>query len=224
MVNKILLTTVAADLLFLAAGAAMLGFCLIVRNVMDETPAEGRQAARNLLYQKFPLEAGIVNAIFIFITFVVTLPGLLTPARSWLKLSGILVTICGIFTMCMGVFLWVLTLRAGDDFFTIWMAQEPGVQDLMQTSFNCCGYFNSTSPAFVTNPTCPSPAAAALMRGCAPALTSFANIFIDDIFTALFGVVGIDVVVVMAIACLLKDRKERERYRHIDEKSGYRGI
>lgn len=35
---------------------------------------------------------------------------------------------------------------------------------------------------------------------------------------------GIDVVLIMAIACLLKDRKERERYRHIDEKSGYVGI
>lgn len=83
------------------------------------------------------------------------------------------------------------------------------------------------------------------MLGCSPALTSFSNIFIDDIFTAVFGMVGmwfyhrletsvksssantfqgIDVVLIMAIACLLKDRKERERYRHIDEKSGYRGI
>ena len=85
--------------------------------------------------------------------------------------------------------------------------------------FSCCGYFNSSSPAFVTNPMCPSPAAAALMRGCATPITSFANIFIDDIFTAVFGMVGIDAVFIMATACLLKERKERERFRHIDEKS-----
>lgn len=45
----------------------------------------------------------------------------------------------------------------------------------------------------------------------------------DNIFTAMFGMVGIDVVLIMSIACLLKDRKERERYRDIDEKSGARG-
>lgn len=33
---------------------------------------------------------------------------------------------------------------------------------------------------------------------------------------------GIDAILVLSIACLLKDRKERERYRHIDEKSGFR--
>ena len=58
------------------------------------------------------------------------------------------------------------------------------------------------------------------MRGCATPIGSFANVFVDDIFTAVFGMVGVDVVLIMATACLLKERKERERYRHIDEKSG----
>jgi hypothetical protein len=51
-------------------------------------------------------------------------------------------------------------------------------------------------------------------------LTSFSNVFVDNIFTAAFGMVGVDVALIMAIACLLKDRKERERFRHIDEKRG----
>ena len=62
------------------------------------------------------------------------------------------------------------------------------------------------------------------MRGCATPITSFANIFVDDIFTAMFGMVGIDFVFIMATACLLKQRKERERFRHIDEKSGRGGF
>lgn len=134
MVNKILLTTVVADLLFLASGACQLAFSLIVKNTMNDPPEEGKQTARNLLYQRFPLEAGIVNAIFIFVTFLVTLPGLATPARGWLKLSTVLITICAIFTMCIGIFLWVLTLKTGNDFFEIWMKQEPSVQSLMQMS------------------------------------------------------------------------------------------
>lgn len=224
MVNKILLATAVADILFLITGAAQLAFALIVKNVMNEESVEGMQAARNLLYQRFPLQAGIINAIIIFVTFVITLPGLITPARSWLKLSGILITVCGLFTLCIGIFLWILTLRTKEDFLAIWIAQPPAVQDLMQTAFECCGYFNSTSPAFVTNPSCPSPAAAALMRGCSAPVGSFANIFIDDVFTAVFGMVGVDALLILCIACLLKDRKERERYRHIDEKTGYTGI
>jgi hypothetical protein len=31
---------------------------------------------------------------------------------------------------------------------------------------------------------------------------------------------GLDVALIIATAALLKDRKEKERYRHIDEKNG----
>lgn len=87
--------------------------------------------------------------------------------------------------------------------------------------FNCCGYFNSTSvPFFVTDATCPSPAAAALMRGCISPIASFAIVFLDSIFTGVFGMVGVDAVFIMATVSLLKERKERERFRHIDEKNG----
>lgn len=98
--------------------------------------------------------------------------------------------VCALFSMIVGLDLWILTLKTKEDFSQLWMAQSDAVQDLMQTQFQCCGYFNSTSPAFVTDATCPSPAAAALMKGCSAPITSFANIFIDDIFTAVFGMVG----------------------------------
>lgn len=134
MVNKILATFVVADVLFLITGAVTLGFSLIARNNMFEQPDEGQQAARNLIYQKFPFEAGIANAAFIFITFVMTLPGIITPTRGWLKLAAYLITFCALFSLCVGVYLWVLTLTTQFDFFAIWIAQEPGVQNLMQTS------------------------------------------------------------------------------------------
>lgn len=90
---------------------------------------------------------------------------------------------------------------------------------MTNSQFACCGYLNSTSPAFVTDATCTSPAAAALMRGCAAPIASFANVFVDDIFTAVFGMAGIDAVLLLATACLLKDRKERARFRYIDSKA-----
>ncbi|KAJ4264002.1 hypothetical protein NW762_006041 [Fusarium torreyae] len=224
MVDKIFLATVIADILFLASGVMELIFSLVVRSLMNNMPSDGVDATRNLLYQRFPLTAGIVNAVFILVTFAATLPGLVMPARSFLKVSGYMVTLCSIFTMCVAVYLWVMTLKMRGQFFNIYIEQEPEVQSLIQNSFQCCGYYNSTTPAFVMDSTCSSPASAALLRGCATSISSFANLHIDGIFTVLFGIVGIDAIFVLCIACLLKDRKERERYRHIDEKSGYRQI
>lgn len=224
MANKILLAFAAADVLFVITGAIMLGFSIVVQNTMFNNPESGAEAIRNLIYQRFPFSAGIANAVLIFFTFVVTLPGMFIHTRRWLKLSGYLISICAVFSMVIGLYLWILTLKTKEDLFLTWVAQPERAQDLLQVEFQCCGYFNSTTPAFVTNAICPSPAAAALTRGCASPITSFANIFIDDIFTTVFGFVGIDALMILATACLLKDRKEEERFRHIDRKAGYRGI
>ncbi|EXV00623.1 hypothetical protein X797_006340 [Metarhizium robertsii] len=222
MANKVFTTTLGISLLFLASGCLELGFSLVVRNMMDSKPESGQEAVRNLLYQMFPLTAGIANGAATLATFAFTLLGLMSPMRSWLKAGGYLITLCGLFTLCLGVYLWIMTLRLKDGFFPTYLELEPGVQSLVQQSFQCCGYYNATTPAFVTDPTCPSPAAAALLRGCGTAISSFSNTFIDNIFTALFGIVGLDAILILSIACLLKERKERERYRHIDEKSGFR--
>ncbi|KAK4237842.1 hypothetical protein C8A03DRAFT_44346 [Achaetomium macrosporum] len=219
--NKVQLAYVVSDGLFLLMGIFILAFSIIVGNIKDEVPTDGQQAARNLLYQGFPLTAGIVNAVFIFLTFLVTLPGLATASRGWLKLAGYMAVFCAIFSMALGLDLWISTLRIREDFAPLFSAQSEDVRSLMQTAFQCCGYFNSTSPAFATDATCPSKAAAAVMRGCAAPITAFSGVFLDNIFTSLFGVVGFDVVFIMATACLLKDRKERERFRHIDEKNGF---
>jgi hypothetical protein len=224
MTNRVLLATSGLALIFVAAASIMMGFSVIVGQIRDEpNPVDGMEAARHLMYKRFPLEAGIANAIMMFITFLLVLPGLLTPTRGLLKVGSGAIVVCAIFTLCIGIFLWVLTLNTKGTFFPTWKQQSQEIQALMENSFACCGYFNSTTPAFVTtSEVCPSPAAAALMRGCAGPVASFTNELLDDIFTAVFGVVGIDALLVVSIACLLKDRKERERYRHIDEKSGFR--
>jgi hypothetical protein len=55
--------------------------------------------------------------------------------------------------------------------------------------------------------------------GCVGPLSSFANTYLDFIFTAAFGIVGVDVLLLLCIATVLKYRTELERYRHIDEKT-----
>ena len=53
--SKVLLAYVVADGLFLLMGVFMIVFSVIVQNIQFEIPTEGHQAARNLLYQRFPL-------------------------------------------------------------------------------------------------------------------------------------------------------------------------
>ncbi|OAA61823.1 tetraspanin [Niveomyces insectorum RCEF 264] len=220
MANKVLVAYVVADALFVVSGAIMLGFSLVVRGNLGKPPSNGTEAAIDLLYSKFPLTAGIVNAIAYFVTFLFTIPAIIMPTRGWLTFSMYLVLATALFSLVLGLDLWILTLNTKEEFALLWTQQPAQVQDLMQTAFQCCGYFNSTSPAFVTDSTCTSPAAAALVRGCAAPISSFANIFIDDIFTGVFGMCGIAGLLILATACLLKDRKERERFRYIDEKNG----
>ncbi|KAI1261542.1 tetraspanin [Xylariaceae sp. FL1019] len=223
MVNKVHGAFIGIDVLFAATGALILGFSIIVKSTCFNPPNNGNDAARDLLYQQFPFTAGIANSVITFIGFATTLPALATNNRGWLKLSGFLIVVSALFTLIIGLDLWIFTLRIKETFGTIWTAQNAHVQELMQTAFQCCGYFNSTSPAFQTDATCPSPASAALLRGCATPIATFSNTFVDNIFTALFGIVAVDALAVLAIACVLKDRKETERFRHIDEKSGARG-
>ncbi|KAL7899762.1 hypothetical protein HDV63DRAFT_325036 [Trichoderma sp. SZMC 28014] len=224
MPDKVFVATVIADLLFLASGAMELGFSIAAMNLKDKTPTDGQDATRHLLYQRFPLVVGIVNAIFILVTFLFTLPAMALVKRNLLKISGYMITVCAVFTLAVGLYLWIMTLQLKETFLPVYENQDSSIQSLVQVSFQCCGYLNATTPAFVTDSACPSPAAAALLRGCSTNMASFANAFVTDLFTAIFGMVGIDALLILAIACLLKERKEIERYYIIDQKRNYGGL
>ena len=108
----------------------------------------------------------------------------------------------------------------------------------MIIQFDCCGYLNSTFPPFQVDETCPTPLIAAQKQGCVGPFSDHANSYLDLIFTADFGIVGeliypcargnrglmtvpaIDVVLLLCVAIVLKDRKEQHRYRLIDAKNG----
>lgn len=79
---------------------------------------------------------------------------------------------------------------------------------------------NSTTPLFVQDSTCTTPLVAAQKGGCIAKFSSASNTYLDRIFTAAFGIVGVDMILVLCVAMVLKYRQEQERYRHIDEKNG----
>ncbi|KAF1991633.1 tetraspanin [Aulographum hederae CBS 113979] len=223
MVNKIVLTYLAADFVFVATGGLIMGFSLISESLIRATPTIGN-VAQDLLLGECPLTAGVVNAVFIFVTFVIGLPALVLPNnRGWLRAQGWAVVLCGTFTLILGLVIWFDTLATRSNLSSIWGQTPPLDQSLLQEKFNCCGYLDSQSPPFIQDGTCPNALIAAQKQGCVQPFSDFANSYLDLIFTSAFGIVGIDVVMLLSVVVMIKHRQELERYRHIDEKN-YGGI
>ncbi|KAI9817460.1 MAG: phospholipid scramblase 1 [Pycnora praestabilis] len=189
---------------------------------MAGTPTKAN-VARDVLLAHSPLTAIMVNAILVFITFLLSLPALALPAtRGWLRAHGWLVVACAIFTLVLGLDIWFTTLKTRANLSTIFDEQSAQVKSLLQQRFNCCGYLDSVT--FQQDFICPSVAAAAQKQGCVGNFSNYANGFLDLIFTAFFGFVALDVILLLNTAMVLKDRQETERYRHIDEKNGFGGL
>jgi hypothetical protein len=135
--------------------------------------------------------ASIGNAVLVFITFLISVPGMVMPmTRGWLKLQGYMTVVCGLYTMILGLTLWFQTLRTRENLLTVWNAQPATTQSLIQQELGCCGYLNSTSPPFVVDSTCPNALVAASTVGCVGPFSTYGNNFLDLIFTGAFGIVG----------------------------------
>jgi hypothetical protein len=73
--------------------------------------------------------AGVVNAIFIFVTFLLSLPAMFLPTnRGWLRAQGWLVIVCATFTL--GI--WVETLETRRHLSDLWGRETPLIQSLLQ--------------------------------------------------------------------------------------------
>jgi len=222
MAGKVLLTFAVAEFLFLLNGGLIITFALIAQNQISSAP-NVTNVAINLLLTQTPLSALIGNAVIVFITFLLSVPALLIPlSKGWLQAHGFMIIVCMLFTLVNGLYIWFCTLKTRTDLMGVWTSQPASVQSLLQQQFSCCGYFSSTSPTFITDSTCTSAAVAAIQPGCVTPFSSYANNYLNIIFTAAFGIVGEDVALILATAMLIKDRKEKARYRHIDEKNGFR--
>ncbi|KAH6618727.1 tetraspanin [Boeremia exigua] len=224
MPTKLMLAFVGFDFLFAGCGGLLLGFSLMSEAAMREEQTV-KNVTQNLLLGQCPLTAGVVNAIFVFATFLLSLPALFLPTnRGWLRTQGWLVVICATFTLSLGIAIWVETLQTRQNLSVLWGREPPQIQSLLQQKFDCCGYVNATTPPFVQDTTCTNALVAAQKGGCIGPFSRFTNTYLDQIFTAAFGIVGVDFILVLCVAMVLKYRMEQERYRHIDEKNGMGGF
>ncbi|TVY17091.1 hypothetical protein LARI1_G005181 [Lachnellula arida] len=218
--DNILLSYILVDILFVLSGGLLIGFALITESEATSVPTINT-VARDLLLLRCPLNAAVGNAVMVFVTFLISVPAMIIPTtRGWLKFHGYMTVVCALFTMIIGLDIWFDTLKTRKNLALVWNQQPATSQSLLQQKLNCCGYSNSTSPPFVVDTTCPNALVAAARVGCVGPFSVYANAFLDLVFTGAFGIVGIDAALVLSTAMLLKSRKEKERYRHIDEKNG----
>ncbi|KAI4273049.1 MAG: hypothetical protein LQ337_004893 [Flavoplaca oasis] len=185
-----------ADVMFAATGGLLIAVVLISKRDMVAPTTE--TVAPNLLLAHAPLNSALFDAGLIFFTFLVSIFGLIfTTKRAWLKVHCWMVLGCIIVTLVIGLQIWFSTLKTRANLAVMWDAESPQMQDLLQER---------------TDSTCPSPLVASEKPDCVGPFSEFANGFLDQVFSAMFGMV------------VLKKREEEERYRHIDEKSNYTRI
>ncbi|KAJ9603473.1 hypothetical protein H2200_012251 [Cladophialophora chaetospira] len=220
MLNKTLLVFIVFDIIFLLCAGLHLFIPLYTRmNINKNTNVDN--IASNLLLDNCPLTASMVNSIIMFVTFLLSVPAFfLKRNRTYLKLHAWGVVIAAALTLAIGIEIWFSTLQTKKNLLPIWNAQPASIQIMLQQKFQCCGYSNVA--LFTKDPvTCDSAATAARLGPCITPFGVFANRFLDIVFTTFFGFVAVDMMLLLAALCLIKDRKEKERYRLIDEKRGF---
>lgn len=224
MGNGVLYTFMATEILFVIGGVL-----LIVLSITTKAASNAKQnidtIANTLLLPQRLLTAATVNGVLVLVTFLLSIPSVAAPTnRSFLKVHGYAVILCAVFTLILGVQVWYATLKTGANLANVFANQTSETQSLLQQRFDCCGYRNATSPPFVRDSTCTNVLVAAYLQGCVGPFSSHANSLLSAVFTAGFAIVGIDIILLLGIASLLKDRKDRERYALIDAKAGFSPI
>lgn len=156
---------------------------------------------------------------------------------------------CAIFTLGIGLKIWFSTLQTKQNLLPVWDGLDTFEQSMLQWRFQCCGYQSVTSTAsssssssaaaaaavsvnnttagnnaFIQDGLCKSVAVAVTLGGCEDPFSVFANKFLDIVFTTFFGFVAVDMVVLLGVLCVLKERREQERYVLIEEKGRGAGI
>ncbi|KIV77711.1 hypothetical protein PV11_09493 [Exophiala sideris] len=219
--NKILLVFVGFDIAFLLC--AVLHLLIPIYTRASVPTSNISNVASNLLLDHCPLTVSEINAIIMFATFLLSIPAIFMKRnRVFLHLHIAGVIIAALLTLAIGVVIWFSTLEMHKNLLPVWNAQTPAIESLLQQKFQCCGYNN---PAlFVKDSTCINAATAANLGPCSTPFGVYANRFLDIVFTTFFGFVAVDMMLLLSALCLVKDRKEKERYKLIDEKREWGSI
>ena len=185
-----LLVWLALEFLFLGTGVAFIVASAMFRPAEFSAPHPVDAGTWTLL-QNTPLISAVINGAFIFLTFVLAIPGFLRAKdKFFLRLHSWALIACGATSLVVGLIVWVSTLRTRTNLGDMWMQKSTAELSALQKQFQCCGYYDANIPPFFQDSTCPNVLAAARIGPCVGPFSAFANNLLDVIFTLLFGFVG----------------------------------
>lgn len=234
MCKRLILIWSGLDALFFAAGLLSLIFSIIVRDQDGERGTLDTFTLRRLAITSTDLTTGIILGILIITSWLISLGGIATALkRGRFNSTGLVafnwsLVIVAIVTVAIACNVWFFTLRMRAEFLVVWNAQSQTTHQFLQDTLQCCGYFNATSAGFFSAPGgfC-APVATntntTAIQACVTPITQFADTFLNNVFSMTFGYVAIEIALFLASACVIKIRREEERFRRIDEKQGRKG-
>ncbi|BGP19386.1 hypothetical protein JCM10213v2_007475 [Rhodosporidiobolus nylandii] len=129
-------------------------------------------------------------------------------------------------TLVIASIIWFFTLRERDNFRKVWLQQDGATQVFLQDTLSCCGYFNASASGLLTQPSgfCASFAQpstnATSVQGCVGPIVNFADYFLNNVFTTIYGFTSIQFSLFLVSCCLIIARRDDERLRRVWEKSG----
>merc|ERR1712000_714368 len=137
MANKILLVFIGFDIAFLLCAVLHLLIPLYTRASVKNN-MNVNNIASNLLLDDCPLTASEINAIIMFLTFLLSVPALFMQRnRVWLKVHVAGVIVAALMTLSIGLAIWYSTLEVHKNLTPVWMNQSSNVQSMLQHRNRC---------------------------------------------------------------------------------------
>ncbi|EIW71037.1 hypothetical protein M231_03567 [Tremella mesenterica] len=208
----------------LAAGSVSIVFA-----IMFQRPG---QLIMNLIVSKMDGNIGIALGITYLLTVLLAIPAILQPPanRTLLKVLNWWLVGLAIETVILGSIVWFFSLRQRSEFSVIWDQQSATIQQALQDTFSCCGYWNGTASGQFTvqQGFCADATFAANQTGCVTPITAStapgSDFTLNNIFTSIYGFEAIIVALFMATSCVINERQVQVRFERIDAKRGGGGF
>jgi hypothetical protein len=202
------------DLAYLATGIIMIIMASLWWNSVE-------QEIRSVVVTPRTLLSGLVLGSIVVLSSLVGLVGFSNPIgrKKWLSTHALLVIVTAILLLALGACIWFETLEERQTYGQEWHEWSDSMRAAYQDQLNCCGWYNNTDMP-VQSQVCTIGSIPSNIQGCVDPMTKKIASISRDLFTTLFGFIGIDTFAFFATIILIQATNVEERYRKIDEKNG----
>jgi hypothetical protein len=186
----------------------------------------------NMVLSSADLTAGTVLGIGFIITFFISLVAIVQKNHITIGLVilnyALLLDAMGIIVI--GTYVWWSTLQERFNFHQLWLQASSATRIAIQDKLGCCGYFDGSDLAEIGGKFCVSQDFINSLPNndldnfCVTPITSIADYTLDAIFTTVYGFMAIVICLLLATLCVIRKKKQDERFKKIDAKQGGQGF